>query len=156
MSTSFCHAVWVPCRVRSLARVANDIDAEWCRARARARPRAPIRGLRRARPSCCAAPFDRVFQHAADADVAELTRLARTIDHWREQILNNHHTSGASNGPTAAVNLLIEKTRRIGHGHRNFTNYRRRLLLGYGINMDYRPNPQNPRPPHSVRRVESR
>jgi hypothetical protein len=31
------------------------------------------------------------------------------------------------------VNLLIEKIRRVGHGYRNFNNYRRRLLLGCGI-----------------------
>lgn len=73
------------------------------------------------------------FQHAADADVPELTRLARTIDRWRDEVLAYHQTGGASNGPTEAVNLLIEKIRRIGHGYRNFTNYRRRLLLGCGI-----------------------
>ena len=73
------------------------------------------------------------FQHAADADIAELTRLARTVDRWRDEILAFHSTGGASNGPTEAVNLLIEKIRRIGHGYRNFDNYRRRLLLGCGI-----------------------
>jgi transposase len=73
------------------------------------------------------------FQHAADAEVPELTRLATTIDRWRDQVLNYHRTGGASNGPTEAVNLLIEKIRRIGHGYRNFANYRRRLLLGCGI-----------------------
>ncbi len=73
------------------------------------------------------------FQHAADADVAELTRLANTIGRWRDQVLAFHTTGGASNGPTEAVNLLIEKIRRIGHGYRNFDNYRRRLLLGCGI-----------------------
>jgi transposase len=73
------------------------------------------------------------FQHAADADVPELTRLARTIDHWRDEILNFHRSGGASNGATEAVNLLIEKIRRIGHEHRNFHSYRRRLLLGCGI-----------------------
>jgi transposase len=73
------------------------------------------------------------FQHAADADIPELTRLARTIDRWRDEILAYHSTGGASNGPTEAVNLLIEKIRRIGHGYRNFDNYRRRLLLGCGI-----------------------
>ncbi len=31
------------------------------------------------------------------------------------------------------MNLLIEKTRRIGHGYRNFANYRLRLLLYCGI-----------------------
>jgi len=73
------------------------------------------------------------FQHAADANVPELTRLARTIDRWRDEVLAYHQTGGASNGPTEAVNLLIEKIRRIGHGYRNFDNYRRRLLLGCGI-----------------------
>ena len=73
------------------------------------------------------------FQHAADAEVPELNRLARTIDAWRDEVLAFHTTAGASNGPTEAVNLIIEKIRRIGHGYRNFNNYRRRLLLGCGI-----------------------
>jgi transposase len=73
------------------------------------------------------------FQHAADAEIPELTRLARTIDRWRDEVLAYHRTGGASNGPTEAVNLLIEKIRRIGHGYRNYDNYRRRLLLGCGI-----------------------
>lgn len=72
------------------------------------------------------------FQHAADAEIPEFSRLARTIDAWRDEILVFHNTSGASNGPTEAVNLIIEKIRRIGHGYRNFNNYRRRLLLGCG------------------------
>ncbi|MET0145727.1 MAG: transposase [Ilumatobacteraceae bacterium] len=62
------------------------------------------------------------LQHAADAEVPELTRLAHTVDRWRDGILAFHTTGGASNGPTEAVNLLIEKIRRLGHGYRNFTN----------------------------------
>ena len=73
------------------------------------------------------------FQHAADVEIPELTRLATTIDRWRDEVLAYHSTAGASNGPTEAVNLLVDKIRRIGHGYRNFTNYRRRLLLGCGI-----------------------
>jgi transposase len=73
------------------------------------------------------------FQHAADADLPELTRLATTIDKWLDEILAFHTTGGASNGPTEAVNLLVEKIRRVGHGYRSFSNYRRRLLLGCGI-----------------------
>ncbi len=73
------------------------------------------------------------FQHAAEVEIPELTRLATTIDRWRDEVLAFHTTGGASNGPTEAVNLLIEKIRRIGHGYRNFENYRRRLLLGCGI-----------------------
>jgi transposase len=31
------------------------------------------------------------------------------------------------------VNLLIKKVKRVGHGFRNFTNYRLRLLLHCGV-----------------------
>ena len=57
----------------------------------------------------------------------------RTVDRWRAEVLAYHRTGGASNGPTEAVNLLIEKIRRIGRGYRNYDNYRRRLLLRCGI-----------------------
>ena len=73
------------------------------------------------------------FQHAAETNVVELTRLSRTIDRWSDEVLAYHRTGGASNGPTEAINLVIEKIRRIGHGYRNFDNYRRRRLLGCGI-----------------------
>lgn len=73
------------------------------------------------------------LQHAALAEIPELNRLARTVDTWSDEILAFHTTGGASNGPTEAINLIIEKIRRIGHGYRNFDNYRRRLLLGCGI-----------------------
>ncbi len=62
----------------------------------------------------------------------ELTRLATTISAWQDEVLA-YHTTGLSNGPTEAVNLLIEKVRRIGHGFRNFDNYRLRLLLRCGV-----------------------
>jgi transposase len=64
--------------------------------------------------------------------VPELTRLATTISAWEDEVLA-YHTTGRSNGPTEAVNLLIEKVRRIGHGFRNFHNYRLRLLLRCGV-----------------------
>ena len=39
----------------------------------------------------------------------------------------------ASNGPNEAVNLLIKKVKRVGHGFRNCTNDRMRLLLHCGV-----------------------
>jgi len=68
------------------------------------------------------------YQHAADADIPELTRLAKTVSAWENEILN-YHVTGISNGPTEAQNLIAEKLRRVGHGMRNFENYRLRLLL---------------------------
>ena len=41
-------------------------------------------------------------------------------------------TTGASNGPAGAVNLLIQKIKRVGHGFRRVANYRLRLLLYTG------------------------
>ena len=71
----------------------------------------------------------RWLEHCADADVAELRRLATTIDSWRPELLAYFDTGGVSNGPTEATNLLIKKIKRTGHGFRNFDNYRLRLLL---------------------------
>ena len=36
--------------------------------------------------------------------------------------------TGDPNGPTEAINLLIKKVKRVGHGLRNFDNYPLRLL----------------------------
>ena len=44
-----------------------------------------------------------------------------------------------SNGPTEAVNLLVKKVERAGHGFRNFENYRLRLLLHCGVEWDTAP-----------------
>ena len=49
------------------------------------------------------------------------------------EILAWHLTAGCSNGPTEAVNLLVKKVKRVGHGFRNLANYRLRLLLRCGV-----------------------
>jgi transposase len=71
--------------------------------------------------------------HCADSNVPELHRLASTIDSWRDELLAYFDTGGISNGPTEAMNLLIKKIKRTGHGFRNFDNYRLRLLLHCGV-----------------------
>jgi hypothetical protein len=71
--------------------------------------------------------------HCADSNIPELHRLARTLDIWRSELLAYFDTGGLSNGPTEAINALIKKIKRIGHGFRNFTNYRLRLLLHCGV-----------------------
>lgn len=45
-------------------------------------------------------------------------------------------TAGLSNVPTEAINLLIKKIKRVGHGFRNFDNYRLRLLLHCGVDWN--------------------
>ena len=72
------------------------------------------------------------YEWAELVQVPEVDRLARTINTWQTEVLNYHRTQ-ATNGPTEAVNLLIEKTRRQAHGFRNWDNYRLRLLLQHGV-----------------------
>ena len=62
-----------------------------------------------------------------------MSRLGRTIRRWEAEVLAYHRTGGASNGPTEAVNLLVKKIKRTGHGFTNFDNYRLRLLLHCGV-----------------------
>jgi hypothetical protein len=60
--------------------------------------------------------------------IPEVPRLGRTLHQWRSQVLAYFATSGVSNGGTEAINLLIEKTRRLAHSFRNFDNHRLRIL----------------------------
>jgi transposase len=53
-------------------------------------------------------------------------------------VLAYFDTDGVSNGGTEAINLIIEKVRRLAHGFRNFTHYRLRILLAASGNRDYR------------------
>jgi hypothetical protein len=63
--------------------------------------------------------------------VGEVRCLGRTLARWRTEILN-HHRTGASNGPSEGLNLLVKKVKRAGHGVRSFANYRLRILLHAG------------------------
>ncbi len=90
------------------------------------------------------------YAHCAASDVVELERLARTIHRWELQILAWHAT-GLTNGPTEAVNLLLKKIKRVGHGFRNFENYRLRLLLHCGVSWKtHRAASMRARHPRSV------
>lgn len=76
--------------------------------------------------------FDAFIRECTDSAVPELHRLARTALRWRAEILA-HHVTGASNGPTEAVNLVVKKVLRVAHGFRNFDNFRLRVLLHCGV-----------------------
>ncbi len=73
------------------------------------------------------------FTQVAEHEIPELVRLARTIDAWPEELLAYFDTGGVANGPTEAINGLIKKVKRVGHGFRNFAHYRLRLLLHCGV-----------------------
>jgi len=61
--------------------------------------------------------------------IPEVARLGRTLKAWRQQVLAYFDTSGVSNGGTEAINLIIEKIRRLAHGFKDFDHYRLRILL---------------------------
>lgn len=73
--------------------------------------------------------------------VPELARLGRTLRQWRTQILAYFATGGVNNGGTEAINGVIEKTRLLAHGFRNFNNYRLRILLAADGTRPYRTRP---------------
>jgi transposase len=72
---------------------------------------------------------EKVLDQLHTCPVPEVARLGRTLRAWRAQVLAYFDTDGLSNGGTEAINMLIEKARRLAHGYRNFNNYRLRMLL---------------------------
>jgi transposase len=81
--------------------------------------------------------LDAAIEFCAASHVGEVRTLGKTLAAWRPEILA-HHATGASAGPTEAMNLLIEKLRRVGHGFKSFRNYRLRLLLHCGVDWPAR------------------
>jgi transposase len=90
------------------------------------------------RPATARRRLERFYEHCSRSEVRECRRLARTIRSWEHEVLA-FHTTGASNGPTEGINLLIKKIKRVGHGFRNFANYRLRLLLHRGVEWNTPP-----------------
>ena len=95
--------------------------------------------------------LDKAIAGCLEDEVAEIRSLGHTLKRWREEILN-HHRTGASNGPTEAMNLCVKKVKRAGNGFRTFGHYRLRVLLHTGgVSWPRRPSPPRIRtsPPHS-------
>jgi transposase len=86
---------------------------------------------------------EKVIESFPSCPIPEVARLGRTLRQWRQQVLAYFDTSGVSNGGTEAINLLIEKTRRLAHGYRNFHNYRLRILLVADASRPYRHRPNH-------------
>ena len=91
-------------------------------------------------PSKCARSSTKTHPPKADAwphlieplptcPIPEIARLGRTLRKWKDALDAYFDTSGASNGPTEAINGIIELGRRTARGYRNPTNYQLRMLL---------------------------
>jgi hypothetical protein len=92
-------------------------------------------------PDEAALLIDKAITGCADDEVPEIQSLGRTLASWRSEILA-HHETGASNGPTEALNLCVKRVKRCGYGHRNFDHYRLRVLLhAGGVTWPRRPSP---------------
>ena len=61
--------------------------------------------------------------------IPEIARLGRTLRKWKDALDAYFDTAGASNGPTEAINGIIELGRRTARGYRNPTNYQPRMHL---------------------------
>ena len=55
-------------------------------------------------PTGAAVLLDKAVVGCLADDVPEIRSLGRTLKRWRTEVLN-HHRTGASNGPTEAMNL---------------------------------------------------
>ncbi len=86
--------------------------------------------------------LERFFDWAADVDVAEVTRLAGTVDRWRHEVLAYFTTGRSSSGPVEAVNGEIEQVDRAARGFRNVHNYRTRMLLKTAVVWNTPPTPR--------------
>ena len=71
----------------------------------------------------------RLVERLPTCPIPEIARLGRTLRKWKDAFLAYFDTSGASNGPTEAINGIIELGRRTARGYRNPTNYQLRMLL---------------------------
>ena len=71
----------------------------------------------------------RLIESLPTCPIPKIARLGRTLRKWKDAFLAYFDTGGAGNGPTEAINGIIELGRRTARGYRNPTNYRLRMLL---------------------------
>ncbi|MGA8993857.1 MAG: ISL3 family transposase [Nocardioidaceae bacterium] len=101
-----------------------------------------VRGIYSAlSPAAGKAAAEKLLDTLLTCPVGEVARLGRTLRQWRAQTLAYFSTGGVNNGGTEAINLLIEKTRRLAHGFRNFEHYRLRILLAADGSRPYKRRP---------------
>src|SRR5215213_6877281 len=86
---------------------------------------------------------EKVLASFPSCPIPEVARLGRTLKAWRTQVLAYFNTKGVSNGGTEAINLIIEKVRRLAHGFKNFDHYRLRILLAADGSRPYRSRPNH-------------
>ena len=71
----------------------------------------------------------RLIESLPTCPIPKIARLGRTLRKWKDAFLAYFDTAGASNGPTEAINGIVELGRRTARDYRNPTNYQLRMLL---------------------------
>ena len=66
------------------------------------------------------------YTHCADSEIAQLRRLAWTVNAWQPSIIEGLIT-GISNGRTEGYNRIVKHIGRIAFGFRNTGNQKRRI-----------------------------
>ena len=70
-------------------------------------------------------------------DIRELTGVARTLRHWKKEIVNSFDRIDGqriSNGPIESVNSRIKVVKQNGNGYKNFERFKTRVI--YALNED--------------------
>ena len=70
-------------------------------------------------PAEAALLLDKTIAGCLTDVVAEIRSLGATLARWQTEILA-HHSTGALNGPTEGLNLLVKEVKRCGRGFENF------------------------------------
>jgi transposase len=100
-----------------------------------------LRSIYHAAPAKGRQIAQRVIDSFHSCPIPEVARLGRTLRAWKAQVLAYFDTSGVSNGGTEAINLIIEKVRRLAHGFKDFDHYRLRIMLAADGRRPYRNRP---------------
>lgn len=102
-----------------------------------------LRAVYHARPEKGRELITEILASFPSCPIPEIAKLGRSLRAWKTAILAYFDTGGASNGPTEAINGVIETTRRVARGFRNFKNYRIRNLPAAGGHRPYRKKSPN-------------
>jgi transposase len=102
-----------------------------------------LRSIYHAAPATGREIAQKVLDSFHTCPIPEVARLGRTLRAWRGQVLAYFDTSGVSNGGTEAINMIIEKIRRLAHGFKDFEHYRLRIMLAADGQRPYRRRPNH-------------
>jgi transposase len=102
-----------------------------------------LRSIYHAAPATGRQIAQKILDSFPTCPIPEVARLGRTLRAWKAQVLAYFDTSGVSNGGTEAINLIIEKIRRLAHGFKDFDHYRLRIMLAADGRRPYRTRPNH-------------